>query len=397
VIRLVSISKKKMMIVLICFALASSVVFLSLGFKGSFKMSSESLVHSDYFQFCKTNTRFSSWYIVQAGDTKYAADIEDSHVRIWRSKDGCTWTEIEPLNFQDFYSLSLQLCETEHDQLGVVWQETYDREQEESRTTFFYSIFADETWSEPRVLFEREDNCAIEDVMVLEDGSLLILWDEALFIKYQVEDRTVRGSGCNVVYRAYVNKRDVTIERVMEPENEKYCIMSAVSLAENGEGIWCVFRYGDWNSDSLYRSRSTDGKTWSTPEEFEIPGVDVEEVFSLPDGTICAVGKKEEDLWKHPVTHYFLCYSQDWEQWNKQELFAFDRSPAFVMLTENESTIWGFASGLGGFSLKIPDNPYATTSRSDSLSRVYLGTGFLSLCLALLLSLHWLGSNTGKN
>jgi hypothetical protein len=385
-----------MMTILICFALASSVVFLSLGLRGSFKLSSESLVHSDYVQFCKTNPRFSPWYIVQAGDTKYAADREDSQVRIWRSKDGCTWTEIEPLNFQDFQALSLQFCETEQGQLGVVWQETHHGEQEESRTTFFYSIFADETWSESRVLFEREDNCAIEDIMVLEDGSLLILWDEALFIKHQVGERTVRGSGCNVVYRAYVNKSDVTIERVMEPENEEYCIMSAVSLAKNGEGIWCVFRYGDWNSDSLYRSWSTDGKTWSTPEKFEIPAVTVEEVFSLPDGTICAVGKKEEDLWTHPVTHYFLCYSQDWERWNKQELFSFDGSPAFVMLTENESTIWGFASELGGFSLRIPDSPYAITSRRDSLSRVYLGTGFLSLCFALLLSLHWLGSNTGK-
>jgi hypothetical protein len=67
--------------------------------------------------------------------------------------------------------------------------------------------------------------------------------------------------------------------------------------------------------------------------------VDVEEVFFFPEGTICAIGRKEEDFWTHPVTHYFLCYSQDWEQWTKQELFAFDGSGAFVMLTENESTI----------------------------------------------------------
>jgi hypothetical protein len=73
-----------MTVVLICFALAFSVVFLSLGSKRSFKMSSGSLVHSDSFQFCKTNLRFILWYIVQAGDTKYAAaDIDDSHVRIW--------------------------------------------------------------------------------------------------------------------------------------------------------------------------------------------------------------------------------------------------------------------------------------------------------------------------
>ncbi|MBU7039157.1 MAG: exo-alpha-sialidase [Theionarchaea archaeon] len=333
---------------------------------------------------------------------KYAADRKDSLVRIWRSKDGCTWTEIEPPRFQDFQLLSLQLCETEQGQLGVIWQETHDEEEGESRTTFFCSVFADETWSEPRVLFNRNEYCAIEDVTVLEDGSILIIWDEAHFITYEVGDRTVRGSGCTIVYRAYVNKsdvinkNDVTIEQVMEPESEKYCRMSAVSLVKNGQRIWCVFRYGDWSSDSLYRSWSADGKTWSTPEQFEIPGVNVEEVFFLPDGTICAIGRKEEDFWTRPATHYFLCYSQDWKQWNRQELFSFDRSPVSVMLTEHESRIWGFATGFGGFSLRIPDHPHTLTSGSDYLRRLYLATGFLSLCLAFLLSLHWLGSKEGK-
>ena len=344
--------------------------------------------YAEYMQSCRTNLDFIPGDIIQIGNEKYAAQYTTEHVWIWKSQNGCTWTEIEPYIFKDPWLLNLKLCKTLDNQVGIVWQETSSKETDKSRTTFFYSIHDGTTWLEPNVLFHRDQPCTIKDVMVL-DGGLLVLWEERLYLFYESEDRTVRGSGCDVVYRAYISEQETIIERVIEPENEKFCKMEAFAFLTHEERIWCIFSSGDWNDVSLYRSWSIDGKTWGPPELCDIPDVEVKDIFSYPDGSISIVGRKIDESWTTPLTHFFVCYSKDWEQWSVKKLLTL-QGYRDITLAEAESGIWGFPSESDGISLiQFSGDLYELPSEKNLFRSFYFIFALFSLLFAMLIFLWW--------
>jgi hypothetical protein len=128
----------------------------------------------------------------------------------------------------------------------------------------FWSRFDGSTWSEPELLIQRDESCILEDMMVLENGALLLLWEERLVHQAKDGDRTISGSGCHVIYRAYISSDEFLIERTIEPENPLFCISDGYSFVDDGHYIWCVFRYGSYGELSkIYRSGSEDGRVWS--------------------------------------------------------------------------------------------------------------------------------------
>ena len=287
--------------------------------------------------------------LIQIGDTAYVTKEEET-LRIFRSYDGCDWSEIEsPAPIQYSYSWSVEIFKASDNRLGIAWEEYDSKSDEESGSTFYWSTFNGTTWSDPEILFSRDVYCFLIDAFMLEDGELLLMWQEPLFRYIKKGDKTVRASGCDVVYRAYVNNDEVLIERVIEPEDPKLCSIFGVSFADDGERIWCVFE--QWKDGCLfYRSWSEDGRDWSLPERFPVPGLSVRYVLVTPKGEIMLLDYyfEGEDL-------YFLM-STDWENWSEERIFRREKGikGGFRMLEGDSKTMWGLLGTPNGHLLIQP-------------------------------------------
>lgn len=272
--------------------------------------------------------------IIQVKDTMFLV-YGDNTIHLYESCDGCEWSEIESPVDHDIWLSSIILFKTPDDRLGMVWQET-DSDKKEERTTFFWSIFDDTIWSEPKVLFYRDEYCMIGDALMREDGSLLLLWNESLPYYIEEGDRTIRASGCRVTYRAYIHNDDITIEQVIEPENAVLCYTNGFSFIEDGECIWCVFEHGSGTRTySFYRSWSKDGKTWSPPEVFEVPDSRASQIFSTPQGEI------RVSQYQAYEKSFFLYRSIDWENWSQEKLLETKAGIVKATLTEGKNRMWG--------------------------------------------------------
>jgi hypothetical protein len=272
--------------------------------------------------------------IIQMKDTMVLV-CTDSTIHLYESCDGCTWSEIESPVDHDMWLSSVALFKTPDHQLGIVWQET-DSDKKEERTTFFWSIFDDNIWSEPKILFNRDEYCIIGDALMREDGSLLLLWNESLPLYIKDGERTIRASGCRITYRAYIHNDNITIEQVIEPENTALCYTNGFSFIENGGYIWCVFEHGSGTGTySFYRSWSKDGKTWSPPEVFEVPDSRASQIFSTPQGEIGV------SYYKAYEKSLFLYRSTDWEHWSQEKLITAKAGIVKATLTEGTNGMWG--------------------------------------------------------
>lgn len=270
--------------------------------------------------------------IIQVKDVLFYA-YDGDIIRVFESLDGCIWSEIESPPSGHVWLRSIEIFKTSTDQLGIVWQET-DADKKKLRTTFFLSIFDGSTWSTPEILLQRDEYCSIEAAMALEDGSLLLLWSEDLVRSIENGDRTITARGCDVTYRAYICSDDVLIERVIEPENPALCYTSGYAFIDDGEYIWCVFKYGT-RTYSFYRSWSQDGKTWSPPEMFKTPVSTVNQILKTPEGEIGILDFEPYER------NLFLYTSTNWENWSKERIFTAESGIHGAVISGGNNGMWG--------------------------------------------------------
>ena len=275
--------------------------------------------------------------IIQLGDTMFFAHGNRKTgpaVCVFKSLDGCSWSEIEsPLSDCNKASYSVTLFEVPGGNLGIAWERT-EPDNKKPRSTFYWSALEDSTWSEPEFLFSRDEPCTLKDALMLEDGSLLFLWDEPLVKYTEFRGTIVRGSGCDVTYRAYVGKDELIIERVIEPENPSYCYIAGYSFIDDGERIWCVFYYGSYKQ-LFCRSWSEDGRQWSKPEAFTISGPPSRQVLRTSQG--------EFGIFCYDIfdKDFILFTSQDWEKWSKERLFKTRKDIFVALITDGNNGMWG--------------------------------------------------------
>jgi hypothetical protein len=326
--------------------LVAAVIFLSTGIK------MEDTLPGSWESLCEVDDILYPFEIVQAGDTLYLSyelyltDEKESAILLYSSSDGCNWSEVEP----PFFELDEFLKQSEsvwrHDSclfntldgnLGMVWVVTRS-DNEKPRGSVFLSCYTGSTWSEPELLFQRNEACHLNDVMVLENGALLLLWDEPIVHQTKNGDKISETTGCYVIYRAYISCDDFLIERVMEPEDTWFCDSNGYSFVDDGHYIWCVFDYGLFGeTQTIYRSGSEDGKVWSPPEPVDLPDTVCRDVFLTPDGEIGIIDLEVGNQ------NLYLLKSSDWENWSREKLLRTEQGIKGVWITEGKNNMmWGF-------------------------------------------------------
>ena len=157
--------------------LAAAVTFIFTG------MALENTVSGTWVSPCEVEYALRPFEIAQVGDTLCLSNERNSTIHLFQSSDGCNWSEVELTMFGEDESLSRHsacLFSAPDDNLGMVWVEAPSRVDKESSHTILLSSFDGSQWSEPEILLQRDDPCILDDVMVLEDGALLLLWEEDL-------------------------------------------------------------------------------------------------------------------------------------------------------------------------------------------------------------------------
>ncbi len=300
---------------------------------------------------CKIENVPLTGEIIEVGDTLYYASDNRGTIRVFTSSDGCTWSEIEsPTAGRDIWLCSAALFKTPDGNLGVAWEETDPDPHKKPRDIFLWSLFDGKKWSEPLILFTRDEYCDIDDALMLDNGALLLLWDEPLVQYTQIGDRVIKGSGCDVTFRAYIDTdtNEQLIERVIEPENPSYCATHGYAFVDDGERIWCVFSYG-WQTYFVYKSASEDGRKWTQSEPFKFPDLGHRRLFLTPKGDFGAVGFefREKTL--------YLLTSTDWKHWSKELLIRTEGPIVDCQITEGHSgTLWGYVETEEGMFLIRP-------------------------------------------
>lgn len=275
--------------------------------------------------------------IIQIGNTMFLA-YEGENITIFKSNDGCDWSEIiSPTAHRDIWSSSIEIFKTPEGNLGIVWEET--TAEKKPRSSLFWSFFTGTEWSEPQFLFYRDESCILKDALMLNNGALLLLWEEPLVRTYTKDGRTLRGSGCDLLYRAYFNEDKLFIEKVFEPEDPILCYSNGHGFIKNGQTIWCIFEYCGYDKTFLYRSWSEDGIQWSTPEPFVIQGININKdtykIFSTSEG----IGILS---YRYNGKEIFLFQTKDWEHWSKEMIFSTEKKIKGVMITQGKNYLWGF-------------------------------------------------------
>ncbi len=280
----------------------------------------ESTIHGSWNSVCTIENSSCNGELIQVQDTFFCVDTfvcADSYesIRLFASSDGCTWSEIaSPVANRELWVPSMALFKTSDDRLGIAWKETNPDKDAKPSDTFFVSTFDGTTWREPQLLFQRDEYCYLESAIMLEDGALLLLWSEKLVMTATYKGKAIKGSGCDVVYRAYVKDGEVLAERVIEPEDPYLCFTEPCALVDDGNRIWCIFEYE--HRHSFYRSWSEDGRKWSPPEHFSARDPIIERFFLTPQGEIGTLD------FEHDGNELFLLTSRNWEDWSREKIFT---------------------------------------------------------------------------
>ena len=238
------------------------------------------------------------------------------------SEDGKTWSTIESAPaevYDEPFSRDITLIK-DGETLGVVWADSVG----ESRiSTFFMSMYNGKTWSEPCLLFQRENFLHFKNALLLENGLLLLMWEEPA-LKYS--QGTTSDWDHSTVYRAAVYGYDVHIEPVMQSDSPSCCV-SRPSFIENN--IICVFHYSN-GEKNFFKTESTDGITWSLPEPFNLSEDYVREFINL-GGEIAAVKVQPDKI--------LLNRSTDWKEWESEVLVTGDGYIEHVSLAQDSTGV----------------------------------------------------------
>ena len=378
------ITKRRVSAVAVLLVAAVTLVFTG--------MALENTVSGTWVSPCTVEYALRPFEIAQVGDILYLSNERLSTTHLFKSSDGCTWSEVELTMFGEDESVSRHsacLFSTPGDNLGMVWVEAPSSVEKGSISTILLSSFDGSTWSEPEILCQREEIYILDDVMVLEDGALLLLWNENLVHTVKDGDRTFKYSGCDVVYRAYISNEELLIERVIEPEDPKFCKADGYSLVDDGQHIWCVFEYGLYGeTPTMYRSGSTDGKQWSPPEPVDLTNSVGSDIFLTPQGEI---GVLDFDVGKRDL---FLLMSPDWKKWSREKLFRTENGIRGAMITEGSDMMWGFVSteGIEYELFFIHSEQESKTDYQEKMAIVTMLEGLSVACIVILvlLLIYWI-------
>lgn len=324
---------------------------------------------------------------IQIGDTMFFAETLHQTIQIYKSLDGCNWSEVDIPIFDDnqMWRSDVDLFEISENCLGMCWVDI-EPNNIKPRSTFYKSTFDGSTWSEPTLLFQRDETCySLIDVIIWDDG-LLILWEEPLFRQGTFEERPISVSGCHVLYRAYLKNDKVFIEPMVEPENPCFCDMKGYSFINDGERIWGIFRCYNRKSAGYFRVLSKDGKTWNSPEPIQFP--EINQIVVTPEGVL---GGLSYDAHKRNI---FLYTSKDWKHWTKQKLYRTEESTRYAIIVAGEYGMWGIIKIENKFlyvhpSQDLKEEYYENIFFIRILYYLSLGVGFLGILFGLL----WIGKS----
>ena len=373
--------------------LVAAVTFIFTG------MAVENTVSGTWVSPCEVEYALRPSEIIQVGDTLYlsseriyVSSEREPSIHLFKSSDGCNWSEVELTMLGEDESIwrhSICLFTAPGEKLGMVWLETPSRVEKGSMSTILLSSFDGSTWSEPEILCQREEIYILDDVMVLEDGALLLLWNENFVHDVKDGDRTFEFTGCDVVYRAYISKEEQLIERVIEPEDTWSCDTNGYSFVDDGQHIWCVFEYGsDGKTATIYRSGSTDGKQWSPPEPVQISKVNSRRVFLTPQGEI---GVLNFDVGKRDL---FLLTCPDWKEWSREKLLKAENGIRGAMITVGSDMMWGFifTEGAEDELFFIQSEQGSKTDYEERMIFVKILDGLSIACIVILvlLLMYWI-------
>jgi hypothetical protein len=241
-------------------------------------------------------------------DTWFLA-YNDDPIKVFTSSDGYDWMPTLPIPVYEgplSFGTDIVLIHNSNT-IGVIWKRIPYKtlgSDEVPEFTFMKSVYEKGRWSEPQVLIHRENGCILNDGVLLEDGRLILLWEE--------------GKGLwNIVYRAVIIDGDVSIDQVMEPTHPFYT-MRGISLMGDDEKIWCIFQYRGVR-DHIYVSESIDGISWSDPASLSLP-VDIRDIIDCSNGE---VGALQYDMEKITLNR-----SHDWDTWKEELIMRLD-DPVF--------------------------------------------------------------------
>jgi hypothetical protein len=320
--------------------------------------------------------------IIQIKETLYYV----SGIFVYSSHNGCDWSEIESFAANhDIWSCSSALFKSSNDNLGIVWEETNPDREKKPCSTFFWSTFDGYTWSEPQLLFTRDECCNLIDALMLEDGVLLLMWDEPLVQYTEYEGETTGLYAGHVVFRAYIKNSEQHIEWVIDPGKPLLNTTLGYSFVRDSNGIWCVFSHTD-NTDSFYKSWSETGRNWSPPEQFFVPGSDIRDVLPLSQGKAGVLVRvnDEKDL--------VLLTSTDWENWSEECLLKTENGIRGSLLTEGRNgTLRGFV--VTGNALYFVHFSQESSERSDFFIKISYSLSLLCGSLLVLYILVLLARN----
>jgi hypothetical protein len=374
-------------VIAVAVLLAAAVTFLFTG------MAVENTVRGTWVSPCEVEYSLRPSDIIQVGDTLYlssdrlyVSSEKDSTICLFKSSDGCKWSEIELTIFGEGESIwrhGGRLFTAPGDNLGLVWIETPSKKEKGSQSTILLSRYDGSTWSEPEILCQRAHIYYLDDVMVLENGALLLLWNERLVHTIKDGDRTFEYSGCVVVYRAYISNEELLIDRVIEPEDTMSCKASGYFFVDDGQHIWCVFEYGlDRKTATIYRSVSINGKEWSPPEPVDLPDSVCSEAFVTPQGEI---GILDFDVGNKNL---FLLTSPDWKKWSREKLFRAENGIRGALITEKSDMMWGFVYTDGAEDeLLFTHSEEGSTDYKGRMTLVKICEGLSGACIVLLVVL----------
>lgn len=375
---------RRKMTIIVTILLAALILFIA-----GWRM--ENSLPGSWSSTCEIKESIYLYDIIQIGNTKFItyqdALFGASPIHVLKSSDDCNWVEItSPTADHKLQDSSMILFRAPDAKLGIVWEERDSNDDNEPRTTFYQSIFDNGTWSEPEILLVREEGCILEDAIMLDNGSLLLLWNESLIMYEKQGDTMVRKSGCDITYRAYIDEDISIIEKVIEPGNAILCYTEGYSFLDDGERFWCIFYLSNFE-DSLFRSWSEDGKIWSEPEPFNLPGYHSRQTLLTPHDEygITCFNILEND--------FILYTSRDWEEWEKEKIFRSEEGiiGATILFTDT-GEMWGVLDTSSGMLLIQPSQE-SEQRYHQKMTIVhalrYMASGFIGLAMIGFLVWVW--------
>lgn len=247
---------------------------------------------------------------------------EDDPVKVYVSSDGKKWIPLLPIPiYEGHLSLGTDFSLVHNSStLGMIWKMVpYDPSgtQRARRCTFMWSTYDQNRgrWSEPSPLLVQDKFCVLNDGVLAEDGTLIVLWEE------------VEGLGITA-YRGVFHEGNTIIEPVMDTLHPFYS-MRGISCDGTEDVVWCTVHYRGINNH-IDVTTSIDGMVWSDPDSLSLP-TDIQEMVALHNGTTGALQWDREKI--------ILYVSPDWDTWEREVVLRLEDPVFFSEFDEDKGIL----------------------------------------------------------